>query len=563
MIFFFLFFLFFSFFSVIGYGLAFNRLFEVKFDDLNLGKIGILGLFFLTIISSFTHIFIPHSYTHNIFFVSLGFMYFSYSFFIKKISKKKITYLSIIFILLLSGFLIAKNNEDFSYYHLPNTIQFFEQKLQFGLGNLNHGFKHVSSIFLLNSIFIFPKIKYFLINIPNFFLLVFSVYYFFYNIFFRKKVFDGFKAINLISLILILTKFSRLAEYGTDIFGQILITIVILEAIIFSYKKKIVLKYDKYNFLFINILIIFAFTTKIYFIIYLLLPVIIFVFIDKKKELIKYFIKLKILSIFIIPFLFIIFYNFSATGCFVFPIANTCVGNNLEWGLSIETITYLNNHYELWAKAGRGPNYMVENADNYVRGLNWFNFWLNNYFFTKVSDFILVVLIILTIVYFFLSKKKNTLKKNYLFNNKFLSSIYFSILFLLFFWFFKFPQLRYGGYVLVYFVLAIPAVFLFYEINFNNQLVKKRIITLIIVSLFIFNFKNVLRIKNEIKNDNLNNFKNFPLFFVKEIESNIKYVDEHKVYHVTESCWAVHSTCVRDLKFSVKKKKNYIFYYRK
>ena len=563
MIFFFFFFLFFSFFSVLGYGLIFNKIFNLKFEDLNLGKIGILGLFFLTVISSFTHIFMPHNFIHNIFFISLGFFYFIYIFFIGKVSKQKIYYLSIIFILLLSGLILAKNNEDFSYYHLPNTIQFFEQKLQFGLGNLNHGFKHISSIFLLNSIFIFPKIKYFLINIPNFFLLVFSVYYLIYNIFFRDKVANSIKTINLISLILILTKFSRLAEYGTDIFGQILIIIVVLEAIIFTYKKKITLNYDINNFLFINILIIFAFTTKIYFIIYLLLPIIIFVFIDKKNELIKYFIKLKILSILIVPFVFIIFYNFSATGCLVFPIVNTCLGNNLEWGLSLDTVTYLNNHYELWAKAGRGPNYIVENADNYVKGLNWFTFWLNNYFFTKVSDFIAVVLFILTLVYFFLSKRKTIFGKKYLFNNKFLLSIYFSILFLFIFWFFKFPQLRYGGYVLVYFILSIPAVFLFYETNFNDEIIKKKVITLIIISFLVFNFKNTLRIKNEINNDNLNNFKNFPLFFVKEIESNMKFVDEHKVYFVTEHCWAVHSTCVRDLKFNVKTKKNYIFYYRK
>ena len=286
-------------------------------------------------------------------------------------------------------------------------------------------------------------------------------------------------------------------------------------------------------------------------------------FVDKKKELTKYFFKLKILSILVVPFLFIIFYNFSATGCFVFPIVNTCMGNNLEWGLSIDTVTYLNSHYELWSKAGRGPNYMVENVDNYVKGLNWFNFGLNNYFFTKVSDFILVVLFILIIVNFTLSKRKNILKKKYFFNNKFLLSIYFSILFLFIFWFFKFPQLRYGGYVLVYFVLAIPFVFLFYEINFNDKFIKKKTIILIIISFLIFNFKNVLRIKNEINNDNLDNFKNFPLFFVKKIKPDIKYVNEHKVYYISESCWAVSSTCVRDLKFNVKKRKNYIFYYRK
>ncbi len=562
MIFFFFFFLFLSFFSVLGYGFAFNKIFNLKFDNLNLGKIGILGLFFLTIISSFTHIFMPHNFIHNIFFISLGFFYFISNFLIRKVSKQNIYYLSIIFILLLSGLILAKNNEDFSYYHLPNTIQFFEQKLQFGLGNLNHGFKHISSIFLLNSMFIFPKIKYFLVNIPNFFLLTFSVYYLIHNIFFRDKVTNTIKTINLVALILILTKFSRLAEYGTDIFGQFLIILVILETIILSYKKKIILNDDKYDFLFINILIIFAFTTKVYFIIYLLFPISIFIFIEKKKQLIQYFLKPKILSIFLVPFFFIILSNFSATGCFIFPISKTCLGNNLYWGLSIDTVNYLNTHYELWAKAGRGPNYMVENSENYVKGFNWITFWFKNYFITKVSDYILVVLFILVVVFSFLSKKKLIFKKNYLLNNK-LIFIYGVIFFLFIFWFFKFPQLRYGGYVLVFFVLSIPSIFLFYEINFKNLFLRKKIIGLILISFVIFNFKNILRIKNEINNEYLNNFKNFPLFFVKEIEWSIDYVDGHKVYYVKKSCWAVPSTCVRDLEFNVKKKNNYIFYYRK
>ena len=562
MIFFFFFFLFLSFFSVLGYGFAFNKIFNLKFDNLNLGKIGILGLFFLTIISSFTHIFMPHNFIHNIFFISLGFFYFISNFLIRKVSKQNIYYLSIIFILLLSGLILAKNNEDFSYYHLPNTIQFFEQKLQFGLGNLNHGFKHISSIFLLNSMFIFPKIKYFLVNFSNFFLLTFSVYYLIHNIFFRDKVTNTIKTINLVALILILTKFSRLAEYGTDIFGQFLIILVILETIILSYKKKIILNDDKYDFLFINILIIFAFTTKVYFVIYLLFPISIFIFIEKKKQLIQYFLKPKILSIFLVPFFFIILSNFSATGCFIFPISKTCLGNNLYWGLSIDTVNYLNTHYELWAKAGRGPNYMVENSENYVKGFNWISFWFKNYFITKVSDYILVVLFILIVVFSFLSKKKLIFKKNYLLNNK-LIFIYGVIFFLFIFWFFKFPQLRYGGYVLVFFVLTIPPIFLLYEINFKSLFLRKKIIGLILISFLIFNSKNILRIKNEINNEYLDNFRNFPLFFVKEIEWSIKYVDGHKVYYVKKSCWAVPSTCVRDLKFNVKNKNNYIFYYRK
>ena len=51
---------------------------------------------------------------------------------------------------------MSKTNEDFGYYHLPNALQFAQQKLQFGLGNLNRGFKHISSIFMLMSINYLP-----------------------------------------------------------------------------------------------------------------------------------------------------------------------------------------------------------------------------------------------------------------------------------------------------------------------------------------------------------------------------------------------------------------------
>ena len=44
---------------------------------------------------------------------------------------KEIKFQTILFLMLFSMLLIAKTNEDFGYYHLPNSIQFAEQKLQF------------------------------------------------------------------------------------------------------------------------------------------------------------------------------------------------------------------------------------------------------------------------------------------------------------------------------------------------------------------------------------------------------------------------------------------------
>ena len=57
--------------------------------------------------------------------------------------------LALIDFLLIIGVFLAKSHDDFGYYHLPNALHFSQNKIEFGLGNLNHGFKHHSSIFYL------------------------------------------------------------------------------------------------------------------------------------------------------------------------------------------------------------------------------------------------------------------------------------------------------------------------------------------------------------------------------------------------------------------------------
>ena len=46
--------------------------------------------------------------------------------------------------------------------------------------------------------------------------------------------------------------------------------------------------------------------------------------------------------------------------------------------------------YELWSKSWSLINYRVEDPENYIKGLNWLNVWIDNYFFNKVSDLQLV-----------------------------------------------------------------------------------------------------------------------------------------------------------------------------
>ena len=73
------------------------------------------------------------------------------------------------------------------------------------------------------------------------------------------------------------------------------------------------------------------------------------------------------------------------------------------------TIQYLNFHYELWAKGGLGPNISVENEESYISFLNWLPHWIDVYFFTKFSDYILVSLLIALIfsLFYFNNKTSN------------------------------------------------------------------------------------------------------------------------------------------------------------
>ena len=148
--------------SVIGYGFLFQNIFLKKIKNLDDQKIiytGFYGLFSLTFISIFSSLFFSHNFTHNLLLHFFGIL----SFLIIQIENKKeflknIFYISIFTIL---AILISKTHDDFSYYHLPFVKYLTEHKVIFGMGNLLHGYKLLSSLFFLNSTFYLPYIKYF------------------------------------------------------------------------------------------------------------------------------------------------------------------------------------------------------------------------------------------------------------------------------------------------------------------------------------------------------------------------------------------------------------------
>ena len=155
-------------FSVLGYGLFFHKYFT-KNDNIEVGYLGIYGIFFLTLISYITHFFIPHGEIFNSLILIFGLAYLYLN---KKLDfiKKNLRNIIIIFSILILFILTAKNHDDFPYYHFPYTHLLTEFSNVIGLGNFNHGFRTPSSIFYFSSFLRLPYTDLFLLNLaPVFF----------------------------------------------------------------------------------------------------------------------------------------------------------------------------------------------------------------------------------------------------------------------------------------------------------------------------------------------------------------------------------------------------------
>ena len=554
-------------FSTLGYGLIFTNKILQNSQYLNLSIKGIFGIFFLYIISSLTHLVVPHNYTHNIILLIIGLLIFSI--FLKKgfVKKKELKTIFFVFSFLFIGFLISKTNEDFPYYHLPNSLQFSTHKLEFGLGNINHGFKHVSSIFLINSVFYLPHVEVYLYNITNFLLQIF----FFSGIiiFIKKKNLNNFSKILItISLITFLTKFYRLSEYGSDYIGQFLVLLSFIFASFALSKKRLNIKQKEQLFLISILLIVFSITTKFLYVIYIIIPLVLFLYLFSFKEIIKFSLNKKMLLVSTFSISLFIFFNFTATGCFLYPVSLTCLTESIDWTISETTIKSLNLHYKAWSKAGIGAGYGITNHQEYISGINWVDNWFKKYFFTKVSDYLLI-LILISLIFVILFKKHFTKNHKIDFNIKAVIICYLSIIIVFLLWFFNFPTLRYAGYTIVFLISVLPiSLFLAKNVNFSKKAVIKKTNILLIIAILIFNAKNVQRLNKEFnyKNNEHHNFYNFPYYWVDDVKFKTILIEDKYFYEIIDNkfCWNVPSTCLKDISLlKIEKKKGYFFYRKK
>lgn len=451
----------------------------------------LFALLFLTIISYLTHFFVSHNYFHNLIIFTIGIILFFFLF----INNQKIFFKELKLILILSsvlfiGLIIFKAHDDFHYYHFPYTYFLTQEKIIFGVGSINHGFRTPSSIFYLNSIFYLPGIKFYSFHFGTMLLYSSAIYIFLaqLNRDLRNKNFDFIFFLKLLSLLFVLIFFYRISEHGTDRTAQVLIFLLFIELFSLFRKKSNFNEFISKYFLLLSLII----SLKSFYILYIITIVPIWFYLKGKNfsNLFRIIVNNLSFQIFILLFFIILIVNLSNSGCLIYPVSFTCIPF-LDWSLSNEA-QLMNNWYELWSKGGANPNFRVVNPDKYIEGFNWVNNWIDSYFFNKVSDFLLGLFSVIIIFYFlFRSKiKKKIIIGNYI-------QITIIVLIVLFSeWFYNHPSLRYGGFVVIALIIFIPLSIILSK-NIHIQNIKKKVLCLVVLSIIIFTVRNFDRILDE------------------------------------------------------------------
>ena len=536
--------------SIIGYGYFFANNISTYNKNANIGYLGIYGIFILTLISYLTNLILPHNFIHNYIVIFLGLFFFvKYIFTIKKI-KKDFDIKLLLFFIVISLFAIFyfKNHDDFPYYHLSFMHNITLNKVEFGLGNFDLAYNHVSSLFFFHSLFKLPFTGDYFYFIGPASILIFINMILIKNIYQidKEKNLNFVKFLSLFIFIFINVFFYRLAEHGTDRSAIIIIFLIIL--LMFQILENKVLDRIKFeNFIILLTLVV---SIKSFYAIYAFLFFIIYFKFFSIKKIFLFINEYKIIHLSIAFCLLIFFYNIAYTGCLVYPVVSTCF-ENAFWAMDMSRIEMAMNWYELWSKSGANPNYRVDNPDYYIQGFNWIHNWFDNYFFNKVSDAILGLITIIIITIIILRPRKIIFKYSNAFN-----VIFIALIIYFFEWFYNHPALRYGGYHLIALSFFIPTAILLSGQKFKFSKYKRQVHLLIIISIIIFTTRNINRINNEVENYNYN-FVKSPTYRIQPDFYKLKK-NKAKVFSKTDNC----KVEVKSSK-NCKEIKGYTFFYKK
>ena len=219
--------------------------------------------------------------------------------------------------------------------------------------------------------------------IINYFSFHFGILYFLIFLFFMFKEVTSNKSNDLVRLLYIFAftfftlSFNRIAEYGTDKPGQLLIVILILKTLqIVCFDKNNKIK----NILYLIPLLAYCITLKTYFIPYVIIGFVIFILNFKVFFILKKIVLSKSFAFFLTAFFLYFLHHFISTGCIISPLPYTCFGNNLSWARQDIDMINLSIWLEQWAKAGAGPNLEWRMFHNILKVLTGLKIGLINIF---------------------------------------------------------------------------------------------------------------------------------------------------------------------------------------
>ena len=526
--------------------------FIFQFKNLYIGEHGILGFFFIYSIVLIIHFFIPITNLVIFFIYSIFFIYFLYNLkkilFLSKIGNYKYFFIFLIFLILS----VTNNHHDDLYiYQLPIINYMQNYKIIFGFINLNdfigqgHSFYEIMSFFKVP---FFENRAYFLLPII---FLNFFVLFLFENLKIEKNQIVKYFIYFIILLLII--RFNRSKEYGTDLPILCLLLYIQINFFYFISSKNIEFFYKAVlASLFSIILKLYGILSLFYLLAFL--PIL-------KNNFLDIFGKKRYFTFLISVFLLTLLKNIIVSGCLAYPISKTCLNkSNFSWSIGKDIADSRNEFY----------NAQVLGWRSYTKNVNDGKFltaeqYKNKKIFEKIKgltsdndrDRILTGIILLSIfiLILILSKDKIKIYKIKKPNNLLILLCLFLPLLI---WLLKLPQSRYGYFAYLS-CLIFYISFQFFKVGEINKKFTIIIFTLLIAFLV---FKNVTRIYYEVKN--LKKFQNYPIKNFRVDEYEINYINKERFNIPKNSfmeCGNIPMLCLANVNMisNVKIISNYIF----
>ncbi len=499
--------------SLLSTGRLFNKLI-FKTNSINYFESFIFGFIFFSFLALGLNFFISLNQSLNLFIFLCSLVV--YFLFYRKYYKKDLVILIIasLFSVMLMAFENV-NRPDAGLYHLPFINIVNDSQLIVGLSNIHFRYGHISVLQYISSLFNNSLFKDNGILVPTTVIFLSLLGYFIYEIFNKNS--DKFvKILSLFFSVYILLNMNRYSSWGNDDFASILFFIIIIE----SYKFN--LKSDFLSFSKIILYCSICFLIKTFYLIVFLIPGLLFLINFKTLGLQTVTSRSSIFCLFLI--LLWILRTYLTTSCLIFPINLTCFGS-FDWSLKYDAIKKISLISEAWSKDW--PNFNNKeklNYENYISNFNWLSTWVENHFLIILKN-IFSFLPILVISKFFIKFEISNNQKEFL---NFITPI---LIFLTFFWFLKFPILRYGEGIIVSFFIIVS----FYFTSFAK---KEYLKNFSIVVLVLFSSGVILKNSAKFYKKYNNYYLEYPWpkknTFSENNEKNeyIEYFDKDKLVYV-------------------------------